>query len=230
MKKEDPRKQREALRRDEIRHSILRAAETVIMRKGYSAMTMDDVAGEARISKTTLYKYVTSKGRFVFKFLRYHMDEKEAGLRRIVEAGGSASEKLRLAVDDFLRSNREKHRLGQILMADEAVFKLIRLICKDDTANENEHIRKIIGVIKRKSLDIIGLIAEIVDKGIAEGGFRPVDSRETAIFIVSLLNGIQHNPFLRRETLHLTDEELSEKIFVFIHSSIRKPEDDFRKA
>ena len=62
MKTSEVRRERELRRREGYREIILHAAERVILRKGYSALTMDDVAREAQLSKATIYKYVAGKG------------------------------------------------------------------------------------------------------------------------------------------------------------------------
>ena len=62
MKIIDLRKERERQRREEYKETILHAAESIIVRKGYRATTMDDIAREAQFSKATLYNYFRSKG------------------------------------------------------------------------------------------------------------------------------------------------------------------------
>jgi AcrR family transcriptional regulator len=49
---------RQVRRREE---TLLDAAHTLMLEKGYAAMTMDDLAARAGITKPTLYRYFTSK-------------------------------------------------------------------------------------------------------------------------------------------------------------------------
>lgn len=52
--------------REERRSAILAAAEKVFFAKGFAAATMDEVAGEAEVSKGTLYLYFKSKDDLFF--------------------------------------------------------------------------------------------------------------------------------------------------------------------
>ena len=72
---DDLRTKRELLRREEIYRSILLAAEKVLLAKGYTAMTMDDVAREACLSKATLYKYIDSKYMILFEIISRYLDD-----------------------------------------------------------------------------------------------------------------------------------------------------------
>lgn len=57
------RKKREQKRR---KNNIIRAAETVIERKGFQQATMDEIAEEAELSKGTLYLYFSHKTALYF--------------------------------------------------------------------------------------------------------------------------------------------------------------------
>jgi AcrR family transcriptional regulator len=48
-------------RRQLLRDEILQAAAALLNEKGYAAMSMDELAGRAGISKPTLYGYVREK-------------------------------------------------------------------------------------------------------------------------------------------------------------------------
>ena len=75
MKTSNPRTERERQRRNECKKSILLAAESLIIRRGLNAVTMDDVAREAQFSKATLYRYFRDKGELIFEILIHYYDE-----------------------------------------------------------------------------------------------------------------------------------------------------------
>lgn len=52
------RRQRE---KDQRRKSIINAASSLLFKKGYDKVTMDDIAGEAELSKATLFTYFKDK-------------------------------------------------------------------------------------------------------------------------------------------------------------------------
>src|SRR5512136_1054099 len=107
----DVRREREARRREGYREIILHAAERVIMRKGYTALTMDDVAREAGLSKATVYKYIAGKGVLIFDIIAHYFDDMSARLDGIVAGRAAAAEKLRLAVQAVIQDQEDKKYL-----------------------------------------------------------------------------------------------------------------------
>ena len=107
MKTTDLRRERERQRREGYRETILHAAERVILRKGYSATTMDDVAREAQFSKATLYKYVPGKGVLLFEIMGHYFVEVRVRMAGILAGPGSAGEKLRLSIRMILQYNED---------------------------------------------------------------------------------------------------------------------------
>src|SRR4030065_51776 len=94
MRTSDVRRERELRRREGYRETVLHAAERVILRKGFSALTMDDVAREAQLSKATIYKYVAGKGVLIFEIMGHNFDDIRDRVAGIVDGPGTAGEKL----------------------------------------------------------------------------------------------------------------------------------------
>src|SRR5882724_10711396 len=65
------------------RRTIVEAAASVFLEKGYDCTTMDDVATLAAVSKPTVYKYFSDKERLFAEVVRATTDEVD-GLVRIV--------------------------------------------------------------------------------------------------------------------------------------------------
>jgi AcrR family transcriptional regulator len=224
-----PRAARELRRREEIFRSILAAAERLLISKGFTAMTMDDVASEAGLCKATVYKYVPSKGRILFEIASQSLDEENEKIRRIVDSRGGAVEKLRAVIATIVSLHRAKSNIGNILMMDETHFKILRLVHQANRRAGSNNLRRGLSILRQKDLDIMKLIAGLIEDGVAAGEFRPVDPMETVSFIYSLFDGIVQPRFWQRGTLDLSDDELSEKVFAFIYASIRGDRGQARK-
>jgi len=223
---DDPRAERELRRREEIRRAILDAAEKIIIIKGYTAMTMDDVAREAGLSKATLYKYISSKGLILFEIVSHYLDMEREKIRGIADSEARASEKLRAIIAEIVGFHRAKCNIARILLMDKSTFHILRLIYGGDVKAANEQFYRKLNVLKRKSLEISKLIARIIEEGVASGEFRPVDPMETVFIIDSLLSGTNHPRLWQNGLAGLPADELSEKIFAFIYSSLRKQKDE----
>lgn len=75
------------------REKILEGAAEILNAGKYSALTVDALARALRMSKSTLYKYFTSKEQVVVSIVRDACDETDAEIERTL-AGGSPSEQL----------------------------------------------------------------------------------------------------------------------------------------
>jgi AcrR family transcriptional regulator len=153
MRTSEIRRERELRRREGYRETILHAAERVILRKGYSATTMDDVAREAQFSKATLYKYVPGKGILLFEIMGHYFDEIQNRMAEILAGPGTAGEKLRLFIRMILLYQEDKENITRVLWMDNAMLKLVRVFAastgKAGSATAAD--RKMLGLLQRKS-------------------------------------------------------------------------------
>ncbi|HPW17312.1 MAG TPA: TetR/AcrR family transcriptional regulator [Candidatus Aminicenantes bacterium] len=180
MKKTDVRRERELRRREGYRGHILQAAKRVILRTGYSALTMDDVAREARLSKATVYKYVAGKGALLLEILGHSFDH----LR----------ERLGLLVEAVLRSGEDMSHFNRVLGMDKAILKLMRVFVtapgRAGAATPAD--RKLLAMVKHKRQEMIEVGARVLEAGIASGEFRSMDPRQAATFVEAALQGYMH--------------------------------------
>jgi AcrR family transcriptional regulator len=193
MKTNEVRRERERLRREEHRETILHAAEEVVIRKGYAATTMDDVAREARYSKATLYKYFPSKGELVFEILLHFFEDVRKKLEEIQAEGGSAGEKLRKAVRMIIEFNADKESISRVLLADKGILKMLRVLAPGQGGPAAPADRRRAGLLRQKRREASEKGTEILVEGVAAGEFRPVDTGTASAFIDAALMGFAHN-------------------------------------
>jgi AcrR family transcriptional regulator len=168
MKSTDMRREREERRREGYREVILHAAERVILRKGYSALTMDDVAREAQLSKATVYKYVAGKGALLFEIMGHSFDDIRERFAGTVEGSGSAEEKLRRLVQVVLESGEDMKQINRILWMDKAMFRLMRVFAPQlgRAGAVPAADRKILAMLRQKRQELIDLGARILKEGV----------------------------------------------------------------
>jgi AcrR family transcriptional regulator len=195
MKKKELRLERERWRRQEYHREILAAAEKVIARRGYSAMTMDDVAREAEFSKATLYNYFGGKGELILEIIESFFDEMDQALTRITGLDVSAKEKLKLGIQFYLQFNREKENISRVLMLDRAFIEKLRIIVSGEKKLTSEIDKKFIGRIRVKRSEILSGVAKILRQGVENGEFRNIDVPSTVAFFEALLQGYCHVRF-----------------------------------
>ena len=224
MRPSEVRREREVRRRESFREVILHAAARVILRKGYSALTMDDVAREAQLSKATVYKYVAGKGPLLFEILGHSFDDIQERLTGIVDSAGSAGDKLRRLVQAVLQSSEDMKQVYRVLWMDKAMLKLMRVFAAPPgkPGSSLQADRKMLAMLKEKRQELVGAGARIIEEGVASGEFRRLDAGQASAFIESVLQGYTHMMFFEG------DAPLSPRapdiLTRFILEGIRNPE------
>jgi AcrR family transcriptional regulator len=82
--------------------TIIEAMHHLLLKKGYAATSMDDVAAEVGISKATLYLHFKSKKELVLKVIVQNLEEATAGIR-MVDPSLPAAERFRRALENGIR-------------------------------------------------------------------------------------------------------------------------------
>src|SRR4030042_3055894 len=148
MKRKELQEEREEWRRREFRRCILSAAEKVIGAKGYSAMTLDDVAREAQLSKATLYHYFRGKGELLLEILGHFFEEIDRGLQKINRLRLSAQEKLRKGILFYLRFSEEKENISRMLMVDRSFLEKMHIFISAESKLASETDRPFITKVR----------------------------------------------------------------------------------
>jgi AcrR family transcriptional regulator len=223
--KSDLRTQRERRRREACREAILHAAERVIVRKGYSASTMDDIAREAQFSKATLYKYFPGRGEILFEIIGSYFDEVRNGLAGILAGEGTARDKLLAMIRLILRHQEEKENVSRVLWMDRSMLKILRVFVavqgkpSEVTASD----RKMLNLMRRKRQLVIEVAARILEEGIASGQFRRMETRAAVTFLEAVLQGYAHTRFWLGEKASVRQAGAAETLHRFILQGIQSP-------
>jgi len=202
MRSSDLRRERELRRREGYRDVVLHAAERVILRKGFSALTMDDVAREAQLSKATIYKYVQGKGVLLFEIMGHYFDDLRDRVAAIADGPGPAGDKLGRVVRIVLQHNEEMKSINRVLWMDKAMLKLMRVFApppgKAGAVPPAD--RKMMAMLRLKRQALVDLGARILAEGVASGEFRRLETAGAADFIESVLQGYMHMRFWQGES------------------------------
>jgi AcrR family transcriptional regulator len=224
MRTSEVRRERELRRREGYRETVLHAAERVILRRGFSALTMDDVAREAQLSKATIYKYVAGKGVLIFEIMGHYIDDIRDRVAGIVDGPGTAGEKLGRVVRAILESGEDMKHVNRVLWMDKAVLKLMRVFAtppgKAGAAPPAD--RKVMAMLRQKRQEVVDLGARIFEAGVASGEFRRMDTRAAADFLESVLQGYMHMRFWQGDAP--LPPAAAEGLTRFIIDGIRNPE------
>lgn len=175
----DRLEQRRRKEKEQRKKSILKAARKQFLNRGFNDVTVEGIAGEARISKGTVYLYFKSKEEIYAHVLLSHIGKFHEQMRELRSDGANASERLHLfasAYIDFFLSNRELFRIFMNFMLQTVPFNF-----------SDEMKRDLIHATNRT----IEIVEEIFNAGLSSGEFACTnDLKKSRNAVWGLLNGI----------------------------------------
>lgn len=160
------RSQRWQRRKDARPAELLEAALDVFFEKGFAAARLEDIAARAGVSKGTIYLYFHSK-EDVFDALVRAIPQPNVEQLRALAADTS------IPADTMLR--RVLTFMGGLLR-DGRMAMFPRLVI-----GESGRFPKLAETYKREIISRgVGVVASIIERGIAEGRFRKIDPAHAA--------------------------------------------------
>jgi AcrR family transcriptional regulator len=222
MQKVDLKKERERRRREAYKEIILHAAEALILRGRYQTMTMDDIAREARLSKATLYRYVSGKRDLVFHIIIHYYDDQKKALTEIAAGKGRAADKLKAAIRLSLEASERQMSVTRLFMTDRSAIKIMKHMAVEHGKCPSSPSAAFFKTMKARRDEVMDIGRAILDEGIASGEFRTADPAGAVSFIYALVEGLLHVRFWM--DCSTGNEAETDKIFGFIFQGIRNPE------
>jgi len=157
------------------RNQILDAATKVFVRQGFQHARMDDIVEESGLSKGTLYWYFKSKEDIINAILRRLFTGDLENLESLVQAEGTASERLIRLTNDRVIGMKRMSSLVPIIFDFYAV------------AVHQQWVQQFIGEYFKHFRT---LLEDLIQQGIDTGEFRPVNTTKAAISLASLYEGL----------------------------------------
>jgi AcrR family transcriptional regulator len=141
------------------RKEIFNASVHLFLSKGFNETSMREIAEAAGIGKSTLYDYFPSKDDILLSFVEDELQKLTEEIQKIDEQTIGAMEKLRqmmFAYMDYLATNEDFYMKLSLEVQRLAQQSLAR--------------------IQRKRHALQDVLRGILEEGIQEGCFRPMDS------------------------------------------------------
>ncbi|HYF28302.1 MAG TPA: TetR/AcrR family transcriptional regulator [Baekduia sp.] len=167
-------------RHDEVLDELVE----LFLAEGFRHLTVEDLARRMRCSKSTLYALGQSKERIVVRVVKHFFRAATAAVEsRTAEAGGPAERIVAYlrAVADALRPASPR------FIADLAAHAAAAEVYERNTA-----------LAARR-------VGELIDRGVADGAFRPVHAAFVADVAASTMRRIQTGAVLAATGLHDAD-------------------------
>lgn len=184
---------------------IIQIATQLFSEKSYHDVTIDEVAAKAGIAKGTIYLYFESKEKLYLEILEYGFESIESLIEKEVAKTDPASEKLKKVlrlIFGFYRQNLD----------------VLRILSRDETHLIREHYQFTEHWRERR----IKLYEKILEKGVKEGSFRPINTKLLALIIFGLVRSVMF--FYKTDK---SAEEMAEEVLSVIESGILPVQNDF---
>jgi len=158
--------------REEVAKKIVTEASALFMEKGYSATTMDDIAGRLGVTKAAIYQYYRSKVDLFAAVAEFQRQELAGMLERSFE-GRAVMEGASVLFDSLLDHINRSREMYSDIMAVAVHNESIRTILREDRYGDLAVIGQFIEAQKAKSLI-----------------HSSIDSRVLAVTCDALINGL----------------------------------------
>jgi len=165
----------ENLTKKERQYQIMDAAMKVFTKKGFSSARMDDIVEESGLSKGAIYHYYEGKKDIFLSLIDHWETQTFPDFYSRDGKDRTAADTLRNFAKEIINVFKKR---SYVFHAEVEFWSL---------SNQDDEIRKRSQELYEK---IINLFELVINKGIREKEFRNVDSHMTAIYILSVFQGI----------------------------------------
>jgi len=166
------RKEREFQAR---RTEILNAATRLFARQGYHGTTMSEIAKEAEFSTGSLYNFFENKEELYFTLLKEKIESLEVKVEDIYGEDGDVEERLRNFITRILDYFHDEQDFFRIFAEQRQSFK---------TSAKGEFS----DMVHEKYEKYLGNMVKLMDEGIKQGMFKPMNPVELALIFLGIIN------------------------------------------
>ena len=191
--------------KDRRKEQIMSAALSVVVAKGYDQSRMDDIVEKSQLSKGAIYWYYKSKEEVYLSLVDYWFVQYSSGVVDTLQQQESASDQLK-ALFDFFIEQFDKN---------PTTFKLLVEFWRLAGLNPDFNAK-----LQQIYSDFLEYIIEIIKVGVANGEFKNVEPRITALSILINIEGI--NWFTLFDKSGVEAHEYIDTISNFILNGLKK--------
>jgi AcrR family transcriptional regulator len=159
---------------DETRTAIMQATYEALIEHGYENLTMQRIGDEFPKSKSLIYQHYDGKDEVLVELLEFLLDHFEAQMPH--SAAQDAHDCLQTVLDYVLTAHPD---------ADRAELTKVMVELRGQAPHNETFEQYFTANDRRVRQDLV----EIVERGIEEGVYRPVDAEAVAEFLLTAISG-----------------------------------------
>lgn len=189
---------------DERLAEIYRTAAQIILRKGYDATSVNDIANALGMTKAGLYHYINGKKELLFDIMNFGLDELDEEVVTPAKSIPDTSDRLRF----IIANNARLVTRGQ---------GAITILVDEITALTPAQNRKI---TRRKRAYFVSL-RDTLNQLKAEGKLQDVDTTAATFSLLGMINWLSR---WYRQDGSLSEEQAAEQIVKIALNGLMRPE------
>lgn len=214
----ETRLNRKEIIQTEYKKLMLEAAERVLLRRGYRAATMDEIAREANFSKATLYKYFKNKGQIILEIILHYIDEIMVCLQNIQKSERPPDEKLKQMIFSVIEIQTRKENVSRLFAQDKNLRDFFHRLFTPSGKEANQDFQQALKVFKARRNEIFQSGCLLMAEGIKKGKFIKTEPEKLLRFVWALVEGLLHIRYWQEEKVSPEDE--IEQVFLFLMRGI----------
>ncbi len=150
---------------------ILAAAASLFVAKNYAEVTMEQIAGAARVSKGALYHHFSSKEELYLALMHADLAEKRALFRQAIDSATGCRERLRGLTTNFFNLPTARRRIISLVRRDINTF--------EEPARTE--------LVRAYQAALPELVEEVIRDGIRDGELAQADPRLLSWHFVAMV-------------------------------------------
>ncbi|HYN84362.1 MAG TPA: TetR/AcrR family transcriptional regulator [Pyrinomonadaceae bacterium] len=187
---------------DERRAEVYRAAAQIILRKGFDATSVNDIAAALGMTKAGLYHYISGKKELLFDIMNFGLDELDEEVAAPARAIPDAEARLRFMIASHARLVT-RGRGAITILVDEI------------TALTPAQNRK----ITRRKREYFDCLRGLLDELKAQGKLRDVDTTAAAFSLLGMINWLSR--WFRQDGALTAERAADEITDIALHGIMR---------
>jgi AcrR family transcriptional regulator len=148
--------------RDFRRDQVIDVARRLFGERGSTEVSMDEIAAEAGVARSTVYVYFANRDELLRACLKRMHDQLLQAIAQAWEASAAPMDRLQILLTGVFEQ-----------LDDSPAFLRLALSTQESASQDGAAVGSELALI---GLNVAGLLTELFEDGVASGLFRPIDS------------------------------------------------------
>jgi AcrR family transcriptional regulator len=148
--------------RDFRRDQVIDVARRLFGERGSTEVSMDEIAAEAGVARSTVYVYFANRDELLRACLKRMHDQLLQAIAQAWEASAAPIDRLQILLTGVFEQ-----------LDDSPAFLRLALSTQESASQDGAAVGSELALI---GLNVAGLLTELFEDGVASGLFRPMDS------------------------------------------------------